>query len=237
MIYETIYNNLIQKRQIEIPKGYTEEHHIIPKSFGGNDDKSNLVMLTAREHYLAHYLLMKMQIKNSANYFSMVKAFLVMQVDNGTGLRYIPSHKFEELRKIDSERKSLEYVGNGNPSYGTMWVCNPDTGENRKIKKIDSIPFGYVVGRNKIKKVCSECETIFYNNRKYCSEKCKNNNIGQNGEENHSSKLTFDKVLYIRNVLIKNKVSNTEIGKMYGVSDVAIYNIKINKTWRDSSIG
>lgn len=237
MIYETIYNNLILKRQIEIPEGYTEEHHIIPRSFGGSDNKSNLVLLTAREHYLAHYLLMKMQIKNSYHYFSMVKAFLMMQVDNGTGLRYIPAYKFEELRKIDSKRKSLEYIGNGNSSYGTMWICNPVTGENRKIKKTEFIPEGFLPGRNKIKKVCSECGTIFYNKRKYCSEKCKNNNIGQNGEENHSSKLTFDKVLYIRNVLIKNKVSNTEIGKMYGVSDVAIYNIKINKTWRDSSIG
>ena len=37
--------------------GYVEMHHILPRSHGGSDTKSNLVALTAREHYLAHWLL------------------------------------------------------------------------------------------------------------------------------------------------------------------------------------
>lgn len=37
-----------------------EKHHIVPKSFGGSDDKSNLVLLTFREHYVCHLLLTKM---------------------------------------------------------------------------------------------------------------------------------------------------------------------------------
>lgn len=36
---------------------YYESHHIIPKSLGGSDDNSNLVLLTAKEHYIAHLLL------------------------------------------------------------------------------------------------------------------------------------------------------------------------------------
>ncbi|GAD29816.1 HNH endonuclease family protein [Photobacterium leiognathi lrivu.4.1] len=36
---------------------YVELHHIIPKCMGGGDDKSNLVFLTAEEHYEAHRLL------------------------------------------------------------------------------------------------------------------------------------------------------------------------------------
>lgn len=39
---------------------YTENHHIIPKSLGGSDDKSNIVALTAREHFICHWLLTKM---------------------------------------------------------------------------------------------------------------------------------------------------------------------------------
>jgi len=39
---------------------YTEKHHIIPKSFGGLDEKENLVRLSAREHFLVHWLLTKM---------------------------------------------------------------------------------------------------------------------------------------------------------------------------------
>jgi hypothetical protein len=41
-----------------IPKIH-EKHHIIPGSMGGSDDKSNLVALTLREHYVAHLLLTK----------------------------------------------------------------------------------------------------------------------------------------------------------------------------------
>lgn len=36
---------------------YYEEHHIIPKSLGGSNSADNLVLLTAREHYIAHLLL------------------------------------------------------------------------------------------------------------------------------------------------------------------------------------
>lgn len=42
--------------------GYSELHHILPKSFnlGGETDQLNLVRLTAREHYICHLLLPKM---------------------------------------------------------------------------------------------------------------------------------------------------------------------------------
>lgn len=38
---------------------YTETHHIIPRSFNGNNDNSNLIKLGARHHYIAHLLLAK----------------------------------------------------------------------------------------------------------------------------------------------------------------------------------
>lgn len=39
---------------------YTEVHHIIPKSLGGSNEITNLVRLTAKEHYICHLLLTKM---------------------------------------------------------------------------------------------------------------------------------------------------------------------------------
>jgi hypothetical protein len=39
--------------------GYTENHHIIPKSLGGSDSSENLVKLSARQHFLAHLMLWK----------------------------------------------------------------------------------------------------------------------------------------------------------------------------------
>jgi hypothetical protein len=35
----------------------TEQHHILPKSMGGSNDRSNLIDLTPRQHYLAHWML------------------------------------------------------------------------------------------------------------------------------------------------------------------------------------
>lgn len=59
MDYQTIYNNLILKRQQEPATGYTENHHIVMKSMGGLDNPSNLVRLSGREHWIAHLLLWK----------------------------------------------------------------------------------------------------------------------------------------------------------------------------------
>jgi len=60
--YTNWYFSIINKRKIEKHSSttYTERHHIIPKSFGGSNDSENLVRLSAREHFLVHWLLTKM---------------------------------------------------------------------------------------------------------------------------------------------------------------------------------
>jgi len=60
--YKRIYDKLINKRkvdQLDKNECYCESHHILPRSLGGSDDPENLVNLTAREHYIAHRLLVK----------------------------------------------------------------------------------------------------------------------------------------------------------------------------------
>lgn len=56
--YYKWYIKLTSKQDIRLDC-YTEKHHIIPRSMGGKDTKENLVVLTAREHYIAHLLLTK----------------------------------------------------------------------------------------------------------------------------------------------------------------------------------
>jgi hypothetical protein len=53
------YLCLIEKARgrARIPGVYQELHHVIPRCLGGSDDPSNLVLLTAKEHFLAHALL------------------------------------------------------------------------------------------------------------------------------------------------------------------------------------
>lgn len=76
MNYKKIYTSLIEKRKIEPFYGeYFEKHHIIPRSLGGSDDESNLVCLSAREHYLAHALLVKIYKDGSDEQNKMLWAF------------------------------------------------------------------------------------------------------------------------------------------------------------------
>lgn len=51
--------NRAQTRAVENGQ-YYERHHIVPRSLGGLNNKENLVYLTAREHFIAHWLLTKM---------------------------------------------------------------------------------------------------------------------------------------------------------------------------------
>lgn len=79
MNYEKIYYDFCSSRQQmnrEKNKGtYFEEHHIKPKSLFPElkNDKTNLVLLTPREHYLAHLLLIR-YTKGDAK-FRMICAF------------------------------------------------------------------------------------------------------------------------------------------------------------------
>ena len=58
--YQKYYYTLCRKAQTrEEVEGYTERHHIIPRSLGGSNEKSNIAILTAREHYIAHMLLVR----------------------------------------------------------------------------------------------------------------------------------------------------------------------------------
>lgn len=52
--YTKWYFNIIESAQRQEMDGYTEKHHIIPKSLGGSNDKTNIVKLTAREHFICH---------------------------------------------------------------------------------------------------------------------------------------------------------------------------------------
>jgi hypothetical protein len=59
MNYASIYNRLIERGKNRILSGYSEQHHILPRCMGGGNEKSNLVLLTAEEHFVAHALLVK----------------------------------------------------------------------------------------------------------------------------------------------------------------------------------
>ena len=73
-------------------EGYIEEHHIIPRSMGGEET----VSLSARQHFICHWLLTKMTRGNDR--LKMISAFSKMCFQDRYGHRYINSHGYKECR-------------------------------------------------------------------------------------------------------------------------------------------
>lgn len=79
--------------------GYVEQHHIFPKGMGGNNNCENIVILTAREHFICHLLLSKMVIL-SVDRKKMVYALLMLsKCNNQNQQRRISSSTYERIKK------------------------------------------------------------------------------------------------------------------------------------------
>ena len=92
--YSIIENARIRK--INLP--YKESHHIIPKSIGGDNSSNNLVDLTAREHFICHWLLTKIT-KNHAKQKMSYALWAMMNIENEYHQRYKISSKVYSLLK------------------------------------------------------------------------------------------------------------------------------------------
>lgn len=96
MNYERIYNQIIERAKTRTLKGYGETHHIIPKCLNGTNHPENMVRLTAREHFLAHWLLHEIYPNNS----DLRYAFWCMFRNSIGQERYVPSSRVYEYAKI-----------------------------------------------------------------------------------------------------------------------------------------
>jgi len=106
MDYIKHYNLLIEKaKKRKRQEGmYYETHHILPRSEGGTDEDTNLVRLTGREHYIAHYLLwMDAKINNLPVIESRARAFWFMCQDIKRRVYTVPSRVYEAARIAVSE--------------------------------------------------------------------------------------------------------------------------------------
>lgn len=106
----------MEKAKTQNINGYFEKHHIIPKSLGGNNDATNIVKLTARQHFIAHHLLSKMT--SGVDKRKMYSAFwLLKHIKN----QKLTARQFEILRQNYCEstsffqkgkKKSIEHKAN-----------------------------------------------------------------------------------------------------------------------------
>lgn len=146
--YTKIYFSIISKQDNE---GYTENHHIIPRCMGGADDPQNITTISARKHFLCHYLLIKMVPHKSPEFWKLIKAFNMMNgCPSSLHQRYWNSRLFEKHRKEFAESMALSQKGNANSQFGTVWIYCPFTLVSKKIPKSDlqkHIENGCIKGR------------------------------------------------------------------------------------------
>lgn len=115
MNYQRIYEALMASRKQETtPDTYHEKHHILPRSLGGGDDPENLVILTGREHYLAHWLLAK--IHGGSQWAAVWFMSHGRGCNSGRGAR-ITARQFEAARKHYNEWAKVYFTEN-NPFKG-----------------------------------------------------------------------------------------------------------------------
>ena len=123
--YTRIYYNIVNnaKLQVRSKDMYLEKHHIIPTALGGPDLDENLIKLTAREHFICHWLLTKMTDGKGKS--SMIYALSMMRCINRHQQRYntkITSRVYESLkgkRVVSEETKSKMKISN-RKGYGRV---------------------------------------------------------------------------------------------------------------------
>ena len=104
--------------------GYVEKHHIIPKSLGGNNSKDNIALLTSKQHYICHLLLIKMtEGKNKSKMLMAAWAMGTLHASNHQRHK-MNSRTFNKLREdalTNPDRiKNLQEKNKkeNNPFYG-----------------------------------------------------------------------------------------------------------------------
>ena len=142
MNYKRLYNNIVTNAQLQERDCYTEKHHIVPRSLGGEDTEDNLVHLTAREHFIAHWLLSK--FTEGKDRGKMIKALSLMRADSKYQERYstkITARVYENLREEhariiseqntgriqpqhEKEKQIRAMTGRKRPAFSKEWIAN-----------------------------------------------------------------------------------------------------------------
>ena len=137
-IYFAITSNA-KNRSIDC---YTEHHHIIPESLGGPTTDENMVHLTAREHFICHWLLVKMTEGKDRS--DMLYALQGMKAENKFQKRYhtkITARVYEKYRREFAENHSKRMKGRpawnkGRKLEGEELEIHRERTRNRKIDPI-----------------------------------------------------------------------------------------------------
>lgn len=125
-----MYDQIVERAKNRVLEGYGEKHHIVPRSEGGRDNEENIVNLSAREHFICHWLLHRMDtsIRSRAVSFWLMARNTGSSKQNRTQL--VSSRAYEEARKAFSESMK----GENSPLYGTTMSEEVKEKIRKKVK-------------------------------------------------------------------------------------------------------
>ena len=111
MNWQKIHNQIIERALRENRKKgngmYYERHHIIPRCLGGTNNNENLVLLTAREHFIIHMILIELYPIGSFEWHKLVlAASSFMRKSKNHQRQLISSRQFERIKILLSESKT-----------------------------------------------------------------------------------------------------------------------------------
>lgn len=127
--YTKCYFSIVNRAKTRVLECYTEKHHIIPKSLGGDNSNDNIVKLTAREHFICHWLLTKM-LSDGKEQWKMLYAFgAFLQKNKSQDRVIITGRKYEILKRAGSEARSNFNKGN---KYALGHKQSPESIQKRR---------------------------------------------------------------------------------------------------------
>jgi hypothetical protein len=148
--YKVWHDNIIANGKKRKLIGYKEVHHILPKSLGGSNDKSNLVELTAREHFLVHLLLCKFTIGKEKH--KMLYSFNAMRYIKSKGrdykinskiaqkLRSQLRHSKETKLKMSESQKGNKYcLGFKHTKESRLKMSNAQKGNKKAVGNTNNL--------------------------------------------------------------------------------------------------
>ena len=110
--YTKVYNDIIERAKNRQLDSYFEKHHIVPQSLGGNNDKENIVKLTAREHFICHLLLTKMVEGSDKSKMYQAAWMMASVVGKGQQRYKVNNRIYEKLRLTMSAIKKEKSTWN-----------------------------------------------------------------------------------------------------------------------------
>lgn len=219
MDYKKIYNNIIDNRKSNpiSTNVYSEIHHILPRSLGGDDSSDNLIRLSAREHFICHALLAEMFERYSFEWYKMNHAFMLMRASTSKQERYFNSRLYELKRNDFSKTMSKAQSGTKNSQFGKKWITDGIC--NTRINNDTEIPYGWVLGRTLKKK-----EKIKIDNNIYYLDKIINLQM-QRKLFNIFGRTDVKSIHELLHEMYINKsMSTNDIAKLYNTNNESVRN-------------